>query len=175
MDGFIGEIKYFAGTYAPMNWAFCEGQQLPIVQYTPLYSIIGTQFGGDSKTYFNLPDLRGRAALGTGQGANLTYRHQGETGGNETVQISQLSMPAHNHTAKCDVASPPMNLKNTPVNDLPGNKSSGTAYAPGTAQTSQMNQNMIASEGQTLGHENMPPWQCLHFIICLYGYYPIRP
>jgi microcystin-dependent protein len=175
MDGFIGEIKYFTGTYAPKGWMFCEGQTLQINQFTPLYSLIGTQFGGDGRTNFNLPDFRGRMTIGTGQSTGTSYRHQGETGGTETVQITQLSMPTHIHSVKCDVASPPPMQKNTPENNLPGLKSNGTAYAPGASATSQMNQNMVAAEGQSQAHENMPPWTCLHYIICVYGYYPIRP
>jgi len=175
MEGFIGEVKFFAGTYSPTGWYFCEGQQLPINQFAALYSIIEIQFGGDGKTYFNLPDLRGRISLCAGQGTGITYRHQGEKGGSEGVQLTQLSTPTHNHTVKSDIASPPPQLKNTPVNDLFGAKSNGTAYAPGTTQTAQMNQNMIASEGQSQAHENMPPWLCLHYIICANGYYPTRP
>ena len=175
MDGFIGEVKLFGGTYPPKNWMFCEGQSLPIVQFTPLYSLIGTQFGGDARTYFNLPDLRGRMALCTGQSTGTSYRHQGETGGYETAQLTQLSLPAHNHSVKCDVASPPPQLKNTPQDNLYGLKSSGTAYAPGTSATAQMKQDMVDNQGQSQAHENMPPWLCLHYIICVYGYYPIRP
>ncbi len=176
MDGFIGEVKYFAGTYPPMNWAFCEGQQLPIVQYTPLYSLIGTIYGGDGKTYFNLPDFRGRMPLGVGQGSGTSYRHQGEIGGNESIKLTQLNTPAHNHNVNCDTSSPPPAYKNTPVNNFFASKSQGTNYAPGgTGATSLMNQNMVAPAGQDVAHENMPPWLCTHMIICLYGYYPIRP
>lgn len=175
MEGFIGEIKYFAGTFAPKNWVFCEGQQLNISQYSAVYSILGIQFGGDGKTYFKLPDLRGRMTIGTGQGSNLTNRTQGQTGGSETVQLTANSMPSHNHQMKCDVASPPPALKNTPANNLYGSKSSGTAYAPGTTTQSLMNQNMVDPAGQGVAHENMMPWQSLRYIICLYGYYPTRP
>jgi len=175
MEGFIGEIKYFAGPYAPKNWVFCEGQQLPIIQYTPLYSIIGIQFGGDGKNYFNLPDLRGRMTLGAGQSQGTSYRHAGEKGGYESVQLTQLSLPNHTHTVKCDVSSPPPQQKNTPENNLYATKSSGTAYCTGTPGTSQMNQDMVSTEGQSQSHENMQPWLCLSYIICLYGYYPIRP
>jgi microcystin-dependent protein len=172
MEGFIGEVKYFAGTYAPMNWVFCEGQQLPIVQYTPLYSLIGTQFGGDGKTYFNLPDFRGRMAICAGQGAGLTLRKAGEKGGNQQVQLVQQNLPVHNHTVKCDTTSGSRTLTATPQNNL-----YATNGAFGTDETSAplMKSDMLNTEGQSGAHENMLPWLCVHYIICLYGYYPIRP
>lgn len=175
MDGFIGEVKYFAGPYAPMNWAFCEGQQLPIVQYTPLYSLIGTIYGGDGKNYFNLPDFRGRIPLGVGQSSGTSYRHQGETGGYETIKLTPINMPAHNHPVNCDTNPTPLIYKSTPVNNYYSKKATGTNFAPVTGATTMMNQNMLAPAGQDAPHENMPPWLCLYPIICLYGYYPIRP
>jgi len=174
MDGFIGEVKYFGGTFAPAGWMFCEGQTIQIVQNQPLFAIIGTQFGGDGKTNFMLPDLRGRMAICAGAISPLTTRQQGQRGGSEKVQLTQNSIPAHNHAVKCDVASPPPGQKNTPVNNLFAVKSSGTAYAPGVSQTSQMNAGMVAPEGQNQGHENMLPWLSLHYIICVQGYFPPR-
>jgi microcystin-dependent protein len=167
MDGFIGEVKYFAGTYAPMNWVFCEGQQLSIVQNQALYSIIGIQFGGDGKNYFNLPDFRGRMAICAGQGTGLTLRKAGDKGGSETIQLTQNSIPAHNHVVKCEPNPAPPQTKNTPIGNIYSTKSSGTAFAPGSVQ-SQMSPSMATSE-------NMLPWLSVHYIICLYGYYPIRP
>jgi microcystin-dependent protein len=175
MDGFIGEVKYFTGTYAPMNWLFCEGQRLAITQYTPLYSLIANQFGGDGKTYFNLPDFRGRMPLNAGSGEGLTTRTQGEIGGYETIQLSQLTMPIHNHQVNCVVNPTPPQRKNTPVGNFYALNSGGTAYAPGTGINSQMSPSMLTSVGQAQSHENMPPWLCVNYIICVYGYYPIRP
>jgi microcystin-dependent protein len=174
MDGFIAEVKYFAGTYAPSGWMFCEGQQLPINQYTPLYSLIGTQFGGDGKTYFNLPDLRGRMTLGAGQSSGTSYRHQGDTGGYETVQLTQLTIPTHNHTVNCDTASSGRSLKNTPLNNLFATKTAA-GYGADTTGSPLMKNDMVSTEGLSGVHENMQPWTCLRYIICVYGYYPIRP
>lgn len=174
MEGFIGEVKYFAGTYAPSGWMFCQGQQLSIVQFTPLYSLISNQYGGDGRTYFNLPDFRGRMALCAGQGTGFTLRKQGETGGLETVQISSQSMPNHNHGVKCEPSPAPPQLKNTPVGNLYTTKSAGTAFSSGSV-VNQMYPGMLANEGQSGVHENMPPWLCMNYIICVYGYYPIRP
>jgi microcystin-dependent protein len=175
MEGFIGEIKYFGGEYAPKNWAFCEGQTILIQQNTALYSIIANQFGGDGKTNFKLPDLRGRMPICAGQGSNLTLRTQGDIGGVETVQLTTTSIPIHNHVVHCDVASPPASQKNTPLSNMPAIKSTGTAFAPGNATMSNMNTGMIDNTGQNLAHENMPPFLALRYIICMYGYYPIRP
>lgn len=97
MDPFIGEIRIFTGTYAPMGWMFCWGQTLQINQYTALYSLIGTQFGGDGATNFKLPDMRGRIPLCAGNGTNLTPRTQGQYGGYEKVQLALAEMPLHNH------------------------------------------------------------------------------
>jgi microcystin-dependent protein len=175
MDGFIGEVKYFGGTYAPSGWLFCEGQLLPINQYTPLYSLIGTQFGGDGKTNFNLPDLRGRMPMCTGQGTNLTNRQQGQTGGTEGVILTQQTIPAHDHTVKCDSTTGGRGIKNAPKDNLFANTNLGAEYAAGATGTQLMKNDMVNPEGQNAAHENMPPWLCLRAIICVYGYYPIRP
>jgi microcystin-dependent protein len=174
MEGFIGEVKYFAGTYAPSGWMFCEGQQLVINQYTPLYSLIGTQFGGDGKTYFNLPDLRGRMTCGSGQSDGTSYRHPGETGGNEGVVLTQLAMPLHNHTVKCDTTTGGRSIKTTPQDDLYATIVSA-GYGTDTTGTPLMKNDLVNNAGQNAAHENMSPWLCLHYIICVYGYYPIRP
>jgi microcystin-dependent protein len=156
---------------------YCEGQILQIAQNQALYAIIGNQLGGDGRTTFMLPDLRGRMAVGSGSGTNptLTGRTPGQSSGSENVQLTENTIPPHNHSVKCDVASPPPSQQNTPVGNLFAAKSSGTMYAPGTSQISQMNLSMVATEGQSQGHENMPPWLALRFIICVNGYFPIRP
>jgi microcystin-dependent protein len=97
MDPFIGEIRMFTGTYAPQDWLLCWGQTLPITQYQALFAIIGTQFGGDGRTNFLLPDLRGRIPVCAGAGANLTPRNQGDKGGSEKVALDATQTPAHIH------------------------------------------------------------------------------
>src|SRR3954471_16909667 len=98
MDGTIGEIRLFAGNFAPRNWAFCNGQLMPIAQNTALFSILGTTFGGNGQTTFGLPDFRGRVSVGTGQGTGLTNHDLGEQSGTENVTLSTAQMPAHTHT-----------------------------------------------------------------------------
>ncbi len=174
MEGFIGEVKYFAGPYPPANWAFCDGQSLSITENPALYSIIGTQFGGDGRTTFNLPDLRGRIVLGTGQSSGTSYRHQGDKGGYEQVPLTQLTVPAHSHAVQCDTVSSARQLKNTPQNNLFATKTS-PGYGSDSTGNPTMKADMINDEGKLHSHENMPPWTCLHYIICLSGSYPIRP
>jgi microcystin-dependent protein len=174
MDGYLGEIKMFAGTFAPMSWLFCWGQPLPIAQYSSLYSIIGIQFGGDGINNFNLPDLRGRVPIGAGTGTGLTPRNPADKGGLETVALTIGNLPLHNHAVKCDVASPPTSQTSTPVNNYPASTSAGTGYAPGTGTTAQMNTNMTVGTGGNQSHENMPPFGCLNYIICVEGIWPPR-
>ncbi len=175
MDGYVGEIKMFGGTFAPMYWEFCWGQPLQISQYTALFSIIGTQYGGDGITTFCLPDLRGRVPLGAGTGPNLTPRTPGQMAGAENVTLITTQLPGHAHTVKCDVASPPPQQVNTPVNNLPSTTSSGTGYAPGTGTTTSMKADMLTPAGGGQPHDNMPPWGCLNYIICTEGMFPPHP
>ena len=98
-DQFVGEIRMFAGNFAPTGWALCNGQLMPISQNTALFSLLGTTYGGDGRTTFALPNLQGNVPLNSGAGAGLTQRSQGETGGASTVTLLQTEMPAHSHQA----------------------------------------------------------------------------
>jgi microcystin-dependent protein len=100
MDGTIGEVKIFAGSFAPRNWAYCEGQLMPISQYTTLYSIINTYYGGDGVTNFKLPDLRGRVPVGVGGGPGMTPIALGQMWGQQYHTLSIHEMPQHTHTAQ---------------------------------------------------------------------------
>lgn len=97
MDEYIAIIKMFAGNFAPRGWMFCNGQILPINQYTALFSLLGTTYGGNGQTTFALPDLRGRFPLGTGSGPGLTPRTLGEMAGTETVTLNTNEIPSHSH------------------------------------------------------------------------------
>ncbi len=97
MEGTIGEIRMFAGTFAPLNWSICNGQTLAIGSYTTLYAVIGTSYGGDGRSTFKLPDLQGRTIVGAGQGAGLTNYNIGDSTGTETATLSLSQMAAHNH------------------------------------------------------------------------------
>jgi len=172
MDGFIGEVKLFAGTFAPRNWAFCEGQLVSIAEHSALYSILGTQFGGDGRVNFGLPDLRGRVPVGVGTGPGLTPRYAGSMGGREHVALSQGQMPGHTHTIQ--------------ASSSPGDQEAPSSNAALAAQDrgatkiyrdDQINTQLAptGSSGSGQAHENMQPFCALHYIICLEGLYPDRP
>ena len=105
MDPFIGEIIMFAGNFAPRGWALCEGQLLPISSHTALFSILGTTYGGDGRTTFGLPDLRGRTPIGNGNGPGLSPRQLGQVSGSESTVLQTANLPAHNHTGALNVSS----------------------------------------------------------------------
>lgn len=121
MDGVIAEIRGFAGNFAPKGWAFCQGQLLSISQNTALFSLIGTIYGGDGRTTFALPDLRGRVPISSGTGPGLSSRKEGARGGEEVVTLNALQMPSHIHTAAATItgatiggsATAEMNINNT--------------------------------------------------------------
>lgn len=172
MDGYIGEVKLFAGIFAPRNWAFCEGQLMAIAEHTSLFSIIGIQFGGDGRTNFGLPDLRGRVPVGAGAGPGLTPRPAGFMGGQEHVVLSQENMPGHTHAVQASTA----------FGDQEAPSSSAVLAAQDRGQTKiyrddQINSQLAptGSSGSGQAHENMAPYCALHYIICLDGLYPERP
>ena len=101
MEGFLGQVILFGGSFAPRNWEFCDGQLLAISQWQALYSILGTTYGGDGRTNFALPDLRSRIPIGQGSGPGLTTRQLGSKGGSETVTLTTADMPSHNHQVGC--------------------------------------------------------------------------
>src|ERR1051325_9541134 len=103
-DQFVGEIRLFAGTFAPTGWALCTGSLVLISQNTALFSLLGTMYGGDGKSNFALPDLQGRAALHRGQGPGLSLYDQGQNGGEETVTLLSSEAPAHTHTVNASSA-----------------------------------------------------------------------
>jgi microcystin-dependent protein len=172
MDGYLGEIKMFAGTFAPLYWVFCWGQTLPISQYSSMYAIIGTQFGGDGVTTFGVPDLRGRVPVGAGSGPNLTPRTAGQWGGAETVNLTVAEMPQHSHTVKCDTTSTGDQLKTTPLNNIPAILSSGGGYGANETGTPMMKADIINPVGSSQPHENMSPWGCMNYIMCVEGMWP---
>ncbi len=174
MDGYLGEVKMFAGNYAPANWAFCDGRLLPISSYTALFSILGTQYGGDGRTTFGLPDLRSRVAMGTGQGPGLSPRHAGQKGGEERVILTSEQMPSHSHSVKCDTVSDQRSLKKTPADNLPGNNDESANYGANESGGNHMKSDMIEATGNNQPHDNMPPFLAINYIICLIGNYPPR-
>ena len=169
-DGFIGEIRLFAGNFAPQGWALCEGQLLAISQHTALFSILGTAYGGDGKSSFALPDLRGRVPLHPGQGAGLTARQLAEKGGAEAVTLTSAQMPSHTHAV---AASSGTGTSASPASNVWAASSKQDQQYAGTANTT-MQQGALASAGGGQAHNNMPPYLGLNYIICLIGTFPTR-
>lgn len=170
-EAFLGEIRIFAGDFAPRGWAFCNGESLPIQMNVPLFSILGTTYGGNGQTYFNLPDLRDRTPLHAGSGDGLTPRHLGETGGSATVTLHEGEMPSHTHAV---VGSTSIPGSSNPVDSVwAGSARSGTpSFQP--TPTVQMAPTAIQAAGGGLPHNNRQPYLGLSFIIALQGEFPAR-
>ena len=171
MDPFIAEIKLFAGNFPPRGWAFCEGQLLPVSQNTALFSIIGTIYGGDGRTTFGLPDLRGRVAIGPGNGPGLSSYREGQRGGVEHVILTQSQMPAHSHGVR---AVTTVGNSADPTGRLLANTSGLDREYSDAAANTTMNGTMIANTGGNLSHENRQPFLAVYYIIALQGVYPSR-
>jgi microcystin-dependent protein len=179
MEGVIAQILLFAGTFAPKNWAYCQGQIIAIQTNTALFSLLGTTYGGNGTTTFALPDLRGRVAIGAGQGPGLSIYDLGQVGGTEQVTLTTANMPAHNHPATGTVS---VGVTNVAANsdDPDGSLLTTTGnpfYASGVpvghlAGTSATVQVGIAGQSAPVGI--MPPYLALNYVICLYGIYPSR-
>lgn len=174
MEEYIGIIKLFAGTFAPRGWAFCDGRLLQISNNNALFAILGTQFGGDGRTTFGLPDLRSRVPVGAGQGTGLSHYQQGIKGGLEINTLSTSQMPAHNHSAQCDVKTGGRSLVNSPEGKIPANLTQGEGYGSDFSGNTFMNNDMISTEGGNSPIENRQPFQAINYIICLVGAFPPR-
>jgi microcystin-dependent protein len=160
---YVGEIRMFAGNFAPAGWMFCEGQLLPISEYETLFNLIGTTYGGDGQSTFALPDLRGRVPLHFGNGFTLA-----ETGGVETVTLTVSQIPAHSHPLLASA-------NNASAANAGGNVLAQTpTYTPYIAMTpnSPLSANSIGSTGGSQPHNNFQPYLCVDFIISLFGIFP---
>lgn len=170
-DPFIAEIKIFAGNFAPRGYAFCNGQLLPISQNTALFSLLGTNYGGDGRTTFGLPNLIGRAPMHPGRGPGLSTRRLAEQGGTRTEQITEAQMPQHTHTAR---GSSRENTELSPGGNTWGVESEEGNYRSGDEINAMLDNSTINSAGGNQEHNNMQPFLALNFIIALVGLYPSR-
>lgn len=173
-ETFIGEIRTTGHNFPPRGWAFCDGRVLAIAEYTALFSLIGTTYGGNGQTTFALPDLRGRVVIGTGQGpGSATNYVLGQTGGTEQVTLTPNQLPAHTHTLLASSSS--AGAVSAPAGLVPSaNSNSGVfPYAAGTATpVVSMAATAVSAVGGSQPHENMPPFLCLSHIIALEGIFP---
>lgn len=168
MDGYLGEIRMFAGNYAPEGWALCDGSLLQIASYEALFTLLGTTYGGNGSSTFGLPDLRGRAPMSVGTGTGLSARTLGAAVGVETVTLAPNNQPAHTHTMAAGGAG----TTNTPEGKLPASVTGFNLYAPATTAPGVMANAAITSSGGNAAHNNMMPTVCINFIIALTGLYP---
>lgn len=174
MDQFMGEIRVFPFNMIPSGWAPCIGQIMPISQNTALFSLLGTTYGGDGKTTFGLPDLKGRVPLMPGQGNGLSPYDLGQQGGTATVQLTTAEMPAHAHTIMADNLDPADLNVPSPTRVLALSQGVG-AFQPSTANPVPLAPQALAVAGADQAHNNMMPSLTLNFCIALQGTFPIRP
>ncbi|MBL4709538.1 MAG: phage tail protein [Flavobacteriales bacterium] len=175
MEGFTGEIKMFGGAYPPRDWALCNGQYVS-TNNRPLFGLLGTTYGGDGKTTFALPDLRGRAPMNEGQGEGLSDRKRGQKPGRDGVVITGPNLPSHTHTAKARVlATDVAGNKDSPEGNFLANSSGDDKYTNVAFNTSLAADNVeveLATSGAGTPMNIVEPTLVVNFIICLYGIFP---
>jgi microcystin-dependent protein len=159
---YVGEIRMFAGNFAPAGWMFCEGQLLPISENETLFQLIGTTYGGDGETTFALPDLRGRIPIHQGNGFILA-----ETGGAEEITLTVQQIPGHTHNMLATNDIPP---NASPANSLVG-QAAAKIYRNGSP-TTNLNNGAVGPVGGSQPHTNFQPYLCINFIISLFGIFP---
>ena len=173
MEPFIGEIRMVGFNYAPVGWALANGALLPISEYSALYALYGTTYGGDGRQTFALPDLRGRAPINFGTGPGLPTYAIGQAGGAPAVTLHESQMPAHKHAVNAVGGRGSANSAD-PIGHLWAQASSGQIYSD-AASTGEMNGNATSNTGGSQPHENMPPYLAINFCVALVGVWPSRP
>lgn len=168
MEPFIGTIMLFSFNFAPRGWAACNGQLMPIAQNSALFSLLGTQYGGDGRTTFALPDLRGRVPMGQGQGPGLSNYTIGQAAGEEQVTLSSAQLPPHTHGVNAAASA----TSKAPMGNLPAVSTAGSAYGPTAAGT--MAAGMVQSAGNGQPHSNLQPYLVGNWCIALQGVFPSR-
>ena len=161
---YIGEIRMFAGNFAPVGWNFCEGQLLPISEYEPLFNLIGTTYGGDGESTFALPDMRGRIPLHQGNNYLLA-----ETGGAETVTLSVNQIPSHTHAL---LASSGAGSQASPKEGFFAGHRDHKVFANTQSPQAYLSPSTVIPVGGSQPHYNFPPYLCVNFIISLFGIFP---
>ncbi len=167
-EPYVGEIRLFAGNFAPVGWMFCEGQTLSIADNDVLFNLIGTTYGGDGVSTFNLPDLRGRFPIHQGTLAGGSSYVLGQMAGTETVTLTSNQIPQHNHSA---LASSSSAGSSDPTNNFWASSPTAKQYLP-TGSPSLMVNSSAAGGNQP--HENVHPYLCVSFIISLFGIFPTQ-
>jgi microcystin-dependent protein len=161
---YVGEIRMFAGNFAPAGWMFCEGQLLPISENDILFQLIGTTYGGDGQSTFALPDLRGRLPLHPGNG-----HVQAEQGGTESVTLTTNQIPVHAHPV---LANGAVGTQSTPANNYFAASGVQLYADPAVASPIGMKNTLVGASGGSQPHNNFAPYLCINFIISLFGLFP---
>ena len=165
---FIGEVRMFGGSFAPLGWAFCDGSLVPISENDTLFVLIGTTYGGDGEETFALPDLRGRVPIHQGSGPGLQTYILGQAAGTETVTITPTQIPSHSH--------PYTGTLNPAASTSPNNsvfaRAAGDVYTSDLSAPAPMNAQSTSPVGGSQPHDNMMPYLAISFIISLYGIFP---
>jgi len=169
-DPFVAEIRMLPWNFAPKGWAMCNGRLMPISQNTALFSLLGTNYGGDGRSTFALPDLSSRAPMHPGQGPGLSMHYLGDQGGEASVTLTPAQIPVHTH--KLSASNVAATASTPGVSVLQGNSGSVPVYS-NTAGT-PVARAQLAPSGNNQPHNNMPPYLTLNFCIALQGVYPIR-
>lgn len=169
-EPFVGEIRMFAGNFAPRGWAFCDGQLLAVSQNDALFSLLGTIYGGDGRTTFGLPDLRGRIPIHAGTGPGLSPRRLGAKFGTEeeTLTVNELPSHGHSYSGTNNDAS-----RTSPAGSFPA-KSTADLYKAGNAVKVNMSTDALDHTGGSRAHGNLMPFICINYIVSLFGIYPSR-
>jgi len=174
-EPFIAQITMFAGNFAPRSWALCDGQLLPIAQNSALFSILGTTYGGDGRTTFALPELRGRFPMHQGTGPGLRNKRLGERGGVEDTVLTSAQMPPHTHVGTMKAASTIGDAASPAGNHLAQSNDGENNFSNSSSDASlAANSLTIGSSGGGQAHTNMPPFLAVNFIIALQGIFPSR-
>jgi microcystin-dependent protein len=172
MDPFVAEIRIFPFNFAPKGWAFCNGQLLPLSQNTALFSLLGTNYGGDGKSNFALPNLQGSAPMHPSDGSNGTMQHfLGETGGSDVVTLISTEIPVHTHTLG---TTNQVGEDRTPPAEILSKAVGGNLYG-NTTNLVTMHVQALPPAGGSLPHNNLMPYLTFNFNIALQGVFPARP
>jgi microcystin-dependent protein len=170
-EPYIGEIRLLPYTFAPKDWAYCNGQLMDISQHTPLYAVIGNNYGGDGRTTFALPNLQGRIAMGVGQGPGTSYHPLAQMTGSATANLSPEQLPAHNHEVVCDTNG---GTTNSPKGAFIGKDRKSKIYQDDPTSFVPMAAEQLQSSGGGEPHANIQPFIVVNYCICIEGLFPPR-
>lgn len=169
-EPFVGEIRMFAGNFAPRGWAFCDGQLLAVSQNDALFSLLGTIYGGDGRTTFGLPDMRGRIPIHQGTGPGLSPRRLGGKGGSEKETLTTNQLASHTHAFNANTATA---TAETPADKVLAHGAGVNIYSA-VSQDTSLAPSMVSNSGGSQSHTNLMPTLCVNFIVALFGIYPSR-